>query len=689
MGKWECLTEKFDCVVFIVFHSLFSSHPTYLFYTDFTQQHTSVSPERGRIVALHNFPDFLRAILLSQRRVCCGADDMQFSWIPSHFVASDCAVDGVRLELWSILCDIGTTPLQCHRQPEKGEYGADGAREFNPLIISIFPPYFRQVICGLACGWFVAIVATLPPFFDVAPYRFDASVGVCTPHFSAARSLWYAITFTVLTLIIPGFIIILCNIKVSAYRYNRERASWRQQYFLIFDWNALQVFMIARYHRHRIAAAIFEVTLSAQVTITHQRNPFPLPFEAIPPKLRSRSPMSSVFQIVGTFILLYCPYYMCVLWNSSIASLHNGNIPKSLEVPRSVSLIVTILIHLTVFSNGIIYGLKSKAMRKTVQNYWRKKKTKNEIQNEIQARTPSTCGSRRPSVNALAFFQRPLMQRRLSETFLNVSHTNASDRPQMKRIASELSWRPLTLRLDASPTEPLPHAASVNTLQIPDVEANGTSADRDKFMSLRDSIRSSMRSYNRKTMSSVPSMSSRHSRSSMNVASSLFQKMFRFDLPRRNHEPLSPLRSPQILITSAHSDDSDQTSQPSPQRLQLQKRLSLANFFEKNNCVRYEQNDKIDDSDTESMFTPDMNSTKTDETIISKRCFSLDDQPNFKNCFVGCNTTNNAVDTVVAADEQLLLSWPTTRKEYKLLKEYEPTVNPLYNDRCEEPEVIL
>lgn len=166
--------------------------------------------------------------------------------------------------------------------------------------------------------------------------------------------------------------------------------------------------------------------------------------------------------------------------------------------------------------------------------------------------------------------------------------------------------------------------------------------------------------------------------------------MFRFDLPRRSHEPLSPLRSPQILITSAHSDDSDQTSQPSPQRLQMQKRLSLSNFFEKNNCVRYEQNDKIDDSDTESMFTPDMNSTKTDETLLSKRCFSLNEQTKYEqNCSAGRTATNGTATAAIAADEHLLLSWPTTRKKYKLLKEFEPSVNPLYNDRCEEPEVIL
>lgn len=39
----------------------------------------------------------------------------------------------------------------------------------------------------------------------------------------------------------------------------------------------LRVLGIARYHRHRIASAIYEVTLSAQVTITHQRNPFFIP----------------------------------------------------------------------------------------------------------------------------------------------------------------------------------------------------------------------------------------------------------------------------------------------------------------------------------------------------------------------------------------------------------------------------
>lgn len=82
--------------------------------------------------------------------------------------------------------------------------------------------------------------------------------------------------------------------------------------------------MIARYHRHRIASAIFEVTLSAQVTITHQRNPFFVPTITSPDsgyvKIRGTSAIYSVLQIVGSFLLLYTPYYIMILWESTIAS---------------------------------------------------------------------------------------------------------------------------------------------------------------------------------------------------------------------------------------------------------------------------------------------------------------------------------------------------------------------------------
>lgn len=430
--------------------------------------------------------------------------------------------------------------------------------------------------------------------------------------------------------------------------------------------------MIARYHRHRIAAAIFEVTLSAQVTITHQRNPFPLPFEAIPQRLRARSPINSVFQIVASFVLLYCPYYVIVLWNSSLASLHNGNIPKSLEVPCLILILSFTLIHLTVFVNIIIYGLKSKVMRKSIQNYWRKKKTKNEINNEIQARTPSTCGSRRPSLNAISF-HRSVSSRRLSETYINLNQRNNINRPQMKRIASELSWQPLTLQMN-SPTNQIPHSSSANTLQIPMHGNNelidGHRIEREQFVSLCDSMKAQNHNL----------CNIRHSKSNLNIATALLNRVFRIDFSDvyKRNEPLSPLKSPQILITSAYSDDSDPNTQSTPFKMQKIPNHQYNNddtisLYDTEHLTNENKIDNCDESDTTTTFTTDLYKS------LSKRCLSLDEPAN--------KYTNNSNTGDFA--EPLLLSWPITRKKYKHLKDYEANVNPLFNDRCDEPEIVL
>lgn len=446
--------------------------------------------------------------------------------------------------------------------------------------------------------------------------------------------------------------------------------------------------MIARYHRHRIAAAIFEVTLSAQVTITHQRNPFPLPFEAIPPKLRARSPLTSVFQIVGSLLLLYCPYYITILWNSTLGSIYNWNVPKNMEIPCSIIILTYTLMHLTVFVNIIIYGLKSKVMRKSVKNYWRKQKTKNEINNEIQARTPSTCGSRRPSINALNL-GRSISHRRLSETYVNLTQMGNGTRPQMKRIASELSWQPLTRN---SPVELLPHAASANTLQIPHNELAEDFIDDGKINI--DSFRATVNSINDKPMIiqslstvSLQSASSSHSRSNFDKLP-YFQntykevrkylqigtrKVFRIELndSYRRNEPVSPLRSPQILITSAYSDDSDPNVQSSPivRTKHCEDELFTESVFEQKGSQQIQDYDaKSDDSDDN--FSNELFG------INSKRCLSLDEPDLTK-----CNSPNAAGDI----EEPLLLSWPITRKKYK----HGPNLNPLFNDRCDEPEIVL
>ncbi|KAF5277183.1 hypothetical protein FQR65_LT03889 [Abscondita terminalis] len=307
----------------------------------------------------------------------------------------------------------------------------------------------KKVLVGLGVGWVVSLALSFPPFFTIATHTYSNGLGACVPDFSLGPgALWYSAIYTAFTLLLPATLIICCNLKIL---------------------------MIARYHRHRIASAIYEVTLSAQVTITHQRNPFFVPTVTAPsaggPKFRGKSAISTVLQLVGSFLLIYVPYYSIILWEAAAGTLENS---APIRIDRHVLTISSILLICSPFINGFFYGVKNKTLRKTFQNYWRKKLTKSEVNQEIQARTPSTCGSRRPSLTPLGFFSRPVLTRRLSEAFLDVHKVVSSPtRPKIKRIASEFTWRPSsTPGLNLSPSDEdcrkhITHTASCNTLQVP------------------------------------------------------------------------------------------------------------------------------------------------------------------------------------------------------------------------------
>ena len=143
--------------------------------------------------------------------------------------------------------------------------------------------------------------------------------------------------------------------------------------------------------------------------------------------------------------------------------------------------------------NGLLYGIKSKILRKSFQNYWRKQMSKCEINHEIQARTPSACGSRRPSLTPLGILSRPSgshLQRRLSEVFIEphkMSQGSSSPQTKMQRISSDIAWRPVSTSglglsfvgvdfhggsLQRSKSFRTQHAASFSTLQVPSDQEN-------------------------------------------------------------------------------------------------------------------------------------------------------------------------------------------------------------------------
>lgn len=213
---------------------------------------------------------------------------------------------------------------------------------------------------------------------------------------------------------------------------------------------------IANYQRHRIASAIYESVLSAQVAITHQKNPFPplcanllgqpFPIAAsiYPPKpnpfeLRRKSQKAAivVFELIASVVLLYSPYYLFVIVYAFYRkSRHLSGVDESNIVNSSTEYVVNILIALVQFLllcsptvNAILYGFKDKTIQESVHNFWRKQKTKIELHYEIQARTPSTCGSRRGSMTEITNNfppNQPQLKRQLSEFFFGTSSSLTS-----------------------------------------------------------------------------------------------------------------------------------------------------------------------------------------------------------------------------------------------------------------------
>lgn len=232
----------------------------------------------------------------------------------------------------------------------------------------------------------------------------------------------------------------------------------------------LRVLGIARYHRHRIASAIYQVTLSAQVTITHQRNPFSLmPATWVPaptggpPRLRSPATCTvrllriavlrdtvlirfffQIVQLLGSLYAIYLPYCVLIAWKICIAY------QSAPEPPVEFEALAATLLACSAPMNGVLYGLKSRTLRHSVRNYFRKKATESELQQEIQARVPSVAGSRRPSgtIGSAGF---PMLEshRCLSEVLLpSAERRSAGLRPTASCNTLGVPMSPRSFKLD-------------------------------------------------------------------------------------------------------------------------------------------------------------------------------------------------------------------------------------------------
>lgn len=76
----------------------------------------------------------------------------------------------------------------------------------------------RKIMLGVWRTWIVCLLISLPPVFRLVPYTYQPGLPVCTTDFSKGRAtIFYSIFYTTITLVLPGVIILGCNIKVSLY----------------------------------------------------------------------------------------------------------------------------------------------------------------------------------------------------------------------------------------------------------------------------------------------------------------------------------------------------------------------------------------------------------------------------------------------------------------------------------------
>ncbi|XP_048520129.1 G-protein coupled receptor 161 isoform X2 [Dendroctonus ponderosae] len=531
-----------------------------------------------------------------------------------------CAVNGFFFTLLHPLALWTICGLNCDR------YYAIAAPLHYTHIVST-----RKVLVGLFLGWINSILLAIPPLFNAAPYRYLSGLGACAPEFrTGIASVWYAAAYTGFTLLLPATVFICCNVKIL---------------------------IIARYHRHRIASAIFEVALSAQVTITHQRNPFFVPTVTAPaaggPKLRGSNPILAVFLLVASFLLMCVPYYILVLYEAASYALNIGR-TELVEVSNihHFYMAAGTLLICSPAVNGYLYGLKNKSLRKAFMNYWRKKQTKNEVHHEIQARTPSTCGSRRPSLTPFGVFTRnPNVSRRMSETLIDVNKSLRSPRSKIKRNTSEVMWRPAS---DEAPSQSMKQTISCNTLRVPEEIQIGTEEELKTAGQKEEPFEP------------IPKIYS---------PSNLLLKIFKFDekiIKKPHNSPPndsdgSPKRSPRILITRAFSEESEKSSQGNSPHRDINRKLSnsASNLIEKKlRQIKYQ------DEETDSDCAKSNSTTKPllgSCSLSNRSSESSETSGSSGKIYMNLDERRMSMDVAdqESNEEQLLLTWNSHKRYHK------------------------
>ena len=263
---------------------------------------------------------------------------------------------------------------------------------YNQIVTRKRIALYSTTIWSCSAFLSIIVISLAPGFMYIG--------GVCLPVWKKTGELIYTVCLALVLIVAPATLFILVNVKIM---------------------------LIARQHQHRIFSAIFEVMMSAQATVTQQRNPFDLP------KMKQKSAWTVCEQMLG-FAMCYIPVLLYM-----VLSCFTLYPPSELLAVLMVGILL-----LAPLVNSFLYGVKSTIIRKLFRNYLRKKISKSAMKCEIQARIPSAQNSRRPSISSTFGFPviQKSLQRRMSD-FLCADIQADTEQREPGRRSSDLSWHPL------------------------------------------------------------------------------------------------------------------------------------------------------------------------------------------------------------------------------------------------------
>ena len=175
--------------------------------------------------------------------------------------------------------------------------------------------------------WISLILFAFPPLMGCCEYRFSSSLSGCVAVCSQIHENGFE--FYYILLYLSAFVMA----------------------FIMTLWCNAHILIIARNHRHRIVSAIYEITMRAQITITHQSQSSPNYLS----RYKGRDAFCTIFQLIGSLIFLTAPYYVIYSYKTFFNQFDDNYWSST----------ATLIFSFTPIVNGYVYGVKSKALRKT------------------------------------------------------------------------------------------------------------------------------------------------------------------------------------------------------------------------------------------------------------------------------------------------------------------------------------